>query len=345
MASLGTLDTVRPPSVAFRRRLFGRDLKPGEGRPRRRNMYTFLYSDPVCLDHDPGPGHPENAERLRAIIGALEWPTFWALERCEAPKAELEDLYRVHKQHYVDFVLSHVPDEGYFKFDGDTALSPASGEAALRSAGAACDAVDAVFTGQARNAFCATRPPGHHAEPSRAMGFCFFNNVAVAAYRARAVHGVEKVAVVDFDVHHGNGTQSMFEEDPNMFYASTHQFPAFPGTGMEYETGVGNIVNVHLAPGSKSEVFRAAYEDNILPKLRAFNPDFLLISAGFDAHVSDPLAQIRLTVTDFDWITNILLDVADECCRGIVVSVLEGGYKPDIVSGCVSSHVRLMMEH
>ncbi len=306
-------------------------------------MFTFLFTDPICLEHDPGPGHPESPERLRAIIGALEWPTFWGLERCEAPKAEIRDLERVHKPYYVESVLENVPQSGYYPMDGDTVLSPASGEAALRSAGAACAAVDAVVSGQARNAFCAVRPPGHHAEAARAMGFCFFNNVAVAAYRARAVHKLDKVAVVDFDVHHGNGTQAAFEEDPHMFYGSSHQWPAYPGTGMEYEEGVGNIVNAPLRPGAGSEEFRAVYVDRIFPRLRAFKPDLLIISAGFDAHMSDPLAQLRLNINDFDWVTENLLDIAEDCCRGKVVSVLEGGYAPDVLAGCVASHVRLLM--
>ncbi len=306
-------------------------------------MLTFLYSDPVFLDHDTGPDHPESSQRLRAVIGALEWPTFWGLERCECPPAAFEDLVRVHKPYYVEAVLENVPDSGHYRFDADTVLCPASGEAALRAAGAACAAVDAVLKGQARNAFCAVRPPGHHAEAARAMGFCFFNNVAVAAYRARVVHGLNRVAVVDFDVHHGNGTQAAFEEDPHMFYASSHQWPAYPGTGMEYEEGVGNIVNAPLRPGAGGDEFRAAYEERIFPRLRAFNPELILVSAGFDGHMSDPLAHWRLNINDFDWVTENLIDVAEGCCKGRIVSVLEGGYAPDVLAGCVASHVRLLM--
>lgn len=261
----------------------------------------------------------------------------------DAPIGDIADIKRVHAPYYVESVLESVPKEGFFQLDPDTGLSPASGEAALRGVGAACAAVDAVMNGEARNAFCAIRPPGHHAEAAQAMGFCLFNNVAIAAKHARHKFGLDRVAVVDFDVHHGNGTQSAFEEDPHLFYASSHQWPAFPGTGMEQETGVGNIVNAPLAPGSGSVEFRQAYTDRVLPKLREFNPNLLLISAGFDAHASDPLAQLRLQTADFAWVTAELLKVADECCEGKVVSLLEGGYDLPTLGACVAVHMRELM--
>jgi len=306
-------------------------------------MSTLLFSHPICLEHSNFPGHPEQPERLRVIDAALEDPAFFLLDRCEAPEGSLKDIKRVHAPYHVEAILESVPAEGWVALDPDTGLSPASGQAALRAVGAACAAVDAVIAGEARNAFCAVRPPGHHAEATQAMGFCLFNNVAVAARHARVERGLERVAVVDFDVHHGNGTQSAFEEDPTLFYASSHQWPAYPGTGMEHETGVGNIVNVPLAPGSGSQEFRQGYTQRILPLLREFRPDLLLVSAGFDAHARDPLAQLRLQTEDFAWVTRELLNVADECCRGRVVSVLEGGYDLPALGASVAAHVRELM--
>ncbi|WP_316977356.1 histone deacetylase family protein [Shumkonia mesophila] len=306
-------------------------------------MTTLLFSHPICLEHSNFPGHPEQPERLRVIDGGLENPAFFLLDRREAPEGDVRDIKRVHAPYYVESILESVPKEGYVALDPDTGLCPASGQAALRAVGAACAAVDAVVAGEARNAFCAIRPPGHHAEAAQAMGFCLFNNAAVAARHGRAACGLERVAVVDFDVHHGNGTQSAFEEDPTLFYASSHQWPAFPGTGMEHETGVGNIVNVPLAPGSGSDEFRQGYIQRILPELRKFRPDLLIISAGFDAHARDPLAQLRLQTEDFAWVTRELLTVADECCRGRVVSVLEGGYDLSALTASVAVHVRELM--
>jgi len=227
---------------------------------------------------------------------------------------------------------------------GTVRLNVAAGQLSRRAPRSALlDAVDAVVGGEGRNAFCAIRPPGHHAEATQAMGFCLFNNVAVAARHARVECGLGRVAVVDFDVHHGNGTQSACEEDPTLFYASSHQWPAYPGTGMEHETGVGNIVNLPLAPGSGSNEFRQGYTQLILPRLREFRPDLLLLSAGFDAHARDPLAQLRLQTDDFAWVTRELLGVADECCRGRVVSVLEGGYDLSALAASVAVHVRELM--
>lgn len=306
-------------------------------------MSTLLFSHPICLEHSNFPGHPEQPDRLRVIETALENPAFFLLDRREAPEGSIREIKRVHAPYHVEAILESVPKEGFVALDPDTGLSPASGQAALRAVGAACAAVDAVVGGEARNAFCATRPPGHHAEAAQAMGFCLFNNAAVAARHGRAECGLDRVAVVDFDVHHGNGTQSAFEEDPTLFYASSHQWPAYPGTGMEHETGVGNIVNVPLAPGSGSEPFRQGYTQRILPELRKFKPNLLIISAGFDAHARDPLAQLRLQTEDFAWVTQELLKVADECCQGRVVSVLEGGYDLSALAASVAAHVRELM--
>ena len=307
-------------------------------------MFTLFYSHPICIEHDTGEFHPECPDRLRAVMSALEAEEFAFLERCQAPLGELRDIKRVHAPYYVESVLENVPESGMVHLDPDTCLSPASGEAALRAVGAVCEAVDDVMSGRARNAFCAVRPPGHHAEPSQAMGFCLFNNVAVGALHAQAVQGAERVAVVDFDVHHGNGTQSAFERRENLFYASSHQSPCFPGTGFEHDRGMfDNIRNVQLPPGSGSDEFRAGYRDVILPRLREFNPDLLLVSAGFDAHARDPLAQIRLKTNDYAWVTRELLNVAEACCKGRVVSVLEGGYDMEALSDAVTVHVRALM--
>ena len=306
-------------------------------------MTTFLYTHPACTDHDPGPGHPERPDRLRAVLAALEDETFTLLQREEAPRADLAAIERVHTPRYVESLLARVPDAGHVHLDPDTVLSPASGEAALRAAGAAVAAVDAVVSGAARNAFCAVRPPGHHATPDRAMGFCLFNNVAIAARHAQAAHGLERVAIVDFDVHHGNGTQDAFERDASVFYASSHQWPNYPGTGAESETGVGNVVNVGLEPGSGSEAFRRAYTRHILPAVDAFAPELLIVSAGFDAHVRDPLAHLRLTEADYAWVTAELVTLANRNCAGRVVSSLEGGYDLIALGASAAAHVKVLM--
>src|SRR5579863_342897 len=257
-------------------------------------MTTLFYTHEACLDHDPGSYHPESPDRLRAILATLSLPDFAALERRSAPRAEIDEIARVHPRHFIEAVLGAVPKRGHAALDPDTVLSPGSGEAALRAVGAVCAAVDAIMAGDGDNAICAVRPPGHHAEADRAMGFCLFNSVAIGAQRARQVHGLERAAIIDFDVHHGNGTQAIFENNPHVFYASTHQSPCYPGTGARSETGVGNIVNMPLRPMSGSNEFRRAYDEVILPALEDFAPDFILISAGFDAHRRDPLAQLML---------------------------------------------------
>ncbi|MGA8551597.1 MAG: histone deacetylase family protein [Stellaceae bacterium] len=306
-------------------------------------MTTLLFTHPACLEHDPGSHHPESADRLRAVLAALSGPEFARLERREAPQAALDDVLRVHSRHHVERVLGAVPRSGHVAIDADTVLSPASGTAALHAAGAVIAAVDAVVSREADNAFCAVRPPGHHAEPDRAMGFCLFNNAAIGALRAREAHGLDRVAVVDFDVHHGNGTQAAFEADDNLFYASTHQSPLYPGTGAASETGVGNIVNVPLRPMSGSGPFRLAMSGRILPALDAFGPDLVVISAGFDAHRSDPLAQLMLEEADYAWATEKLLEIAYRHAEGRLVSTLEGGYDLAALGGSAAAHLRVLM--
>jgi acetoin utilization deacetylase AcuC-like enzyme len=307
-------------------------------------MSTVLYTHAACVGHDAGFHHPESPDRLRAVLAALETEAFRLLDRREAPLSELAPIERVHDPSYVRLILDNVPKTGHVYLDADTGMSPGSGEASRRAAGAACAAVDAVLGGEAKTAFCAVRPPGHHAERARAMGFCLFNNVAIAALHARRAHGLKRIAVVDFDVHHGNGTQSSFWDDPDLFYASSHQWPAYPGTGLESERGVaGNIVNVRLRPGSGSAAFRKAYADTILPALKTFAPELLILSAGFDAHARDPLAQLQLATEDFAWVTAELLAVAGGCCRGRVVSSLEGGYDLEALAESVAGHVRTLM--
>ena len=307
-------------------------------------MNTAFFTHAACAAHDPGPGHPECPDRLKAVLRRFEDEAFALLDRREAPVAEIEQLVRAHPRVYVDRVLAAVPDHGYAGLDADTVLSPGSGEAALRAAGAVCSAVDAVMTGESRNAFCAVRPPGHHAETARAMGFCLFNSIAVGAAHARAVHGVRRVAVVDFDVHHGNGTQDIFWSDADLFYVSTHQSPLYPGTGMAEETGAAdNILNVPLPAHAGPPEFRHAMTESVLPALSAFGPDLLMISAGFDAHRSDPLAALQLTEADFAWATVKLTDLAAESCQGRVVSSLEGGYDLHALAESCAAHVKELM--
>src|SRR6266566_1176350 len=291
-------------------------------------MTTLLFTHQACLDHDPGDYHPESAARLRAVLEALDTPEFAGLERREAPEAEIDDIARVHPRGFVERLLAAVPQTGHVAIDADTVMSPATGQAALRAAGAVAAAVDAVVAGEADNAFCAVRPPGHHAEPDRAMGFCLFNNIAVGALRAREAHGLARVAAIDFDVHHGNGTQARFADDPTLFYASTHQSPLYPGTGAASETGVGNVVNVPLRPMAGSTQFRLGVTQRILPALDAFRPELVLVSAGFDAHRSDPLAQLMLEEADYTWVTEKLLEIAYRHAEGRLVATLEGGYDP-----------------
>jgi len=306
-------------------------------------MTTLLYTHQACLEHDPGSYHPESPARLRAVLAAISGPQFAAIERRDAPEAAIDDLLRVHSRRHVERVLAAVPKSGHVAIDADTVLSPASGRAALRAAGAVAAAVDAVVAKEADNAFCAVRPPGHHAEPERAMGFCLFNNAAIGALRAREVHGLERVAVVDFDVYHGNGTQARFEADESLFYCSTHQYPLYPGTGAARETGVGNIVNVPLRPMSGSAPFRLAMTAHILPALADFRPKLVVVSAGFDGHRSDPLAQLMLEEADYVWVTEQLLEIAARHAQGRLVSTLEGGYDLTALGASAAAHLRVLM--
>ena len=308
-------------------------------------MATALITHAACLEHDPGPYHPESPARLRAVLKALEAHEFDGLIREEAPRATREQLMRVHPEAVVDMVLSIRPEQGdTINLDADTAMSSGSAEAALRAAGAAVRGVDMVMAGAVKNAFAAVRPPGHHAEPARPMGFCLFNNAGIAALHARAAHGLTRVAVVDFDVHHGNGTQALFSGDPALFYASSHQSPFYPGTGDARERGsANNVVNVPLRARDASPAFRSAWAGTIIPALEAFAPELLIISAGFDAHREDPLASLRLETDDYAWITAALLSAAEARCGGRVVSVLEGGYDLEALADSAAVHVRSLM--
>lgn len=307
-------------------------------------MTTLLYTHPACLEHDTGFGHPECPARLTAILNVLRASPFAALEWRDAPEATSEQLTRIHPLEQVERIFARIPRQGHYAIDGDTIVSPRSGEAALRSAGAACAAVDAILKGEANNAFCAIRPPGHHAEPHQAMGFCLFGNAAIGAAHARAAHGLERVAVIDFDVHHGNGTQAAFEHDAGYLYISTHQAYIYPGTGRRDERGVGNIVNVPLLANSGSSDLRHAWRYDIEPAFREFKPQLILISAGFDAHHMDPLAELNFSEDDYTWLTQQILAIAAEYCEGRVVSVLEGGYNLPALAASVAAHVRALME-
>lgn len=307
-------------------------------------MSVALISHPACLGHDSGPYHPECPARLRVVMQALEHPDFVPLLREQAPEATVEQLCRVHPRAYVDAILAIRPAVGELaQIDGDTLVSPGTHDAILRGAGGAVAGVDAVMDGWARAAFVAVRPPGHHAEPAQAMGFCFFNNAAVAARHAQVRWGLQRVAVLDFDVHHGNGTQAMFETDAGLFYGSSHQHPCYPGTGLASERGVGNIVNAPLPPGSDGVAFRQAWERLVHPALDAFAPELVIVSAGFDAHKADPLAELRLETEDFAWVTQQLMDVAARHSGDRLVSVLEGGYDLGALAASAAVHVRALM--
>lgn len=283
----------------------------------------LVFTHPAMLDHSPGEGHPERPQRLASVLDALSDAGIGQEVRA-AEMAPVRDLERVHPRAYVDGLLGASPKSGWVRLDADTVLSPSSVPAARLAAGAAIDAVKAVLSGQADRGFAAVRPPGHHAEPNRAMGFCLFSSVAVAARTAQAL-GAARVAVVDFDVHHGNGTQAAFEDDPQLFLASIHQSPLYPGTGASDEVGVGNIINAPIAPHAAREAWRATFS-SLMPALDAFEPDLILISAGFDAHRRDPLAHQSLEAEDFAWATRAVVEVARRRCAGKVVSALEGGY-------------------
>jgi len=307
-------------------------------------MSTLLLSHPACLNHLMPMGHPERPDRLRAIERVLEDEKFQMLAREQAPLAPLEAIARAHPMDYVLEVQDASPKEGMVRLDADTSMSPGTFEAVLRAAGGAMRAVDEVMTGKAANAFVATRPPGHHAETATPMGFCLFNNAAIAARHAQAAHGAERVAIVDFDVHHGNGSQDIFWNDATVMYCSTHQMPLYPGTGAIGERGARNtIVNAPLSAGDGGDQFREAIETAILPRLDGFAPDLIVISAGFDAHVRDPLANLNLVEADYTWVTRKLMEVADRRANGRVVSLLEGGYDLEGLSRSVAAHVTALM--
>ena len=297
-----------------------------------------IYSHPDCLHHDPGPGHPEAIARLQAVIGALT-AAFPELDWCTAPLATREHLARVHTPELIAAILD-TPALTAVRLDEDTVLSARSAQAALRASGAAVAAVDAVLGGEIRSAFCAVRPPGHHATAGTAMGFCLFNHIAVAAAHGLAMHGLARIAIVDFDVHHGNGTQAIFENDSRVLYASSHQSPLYPGTGDASERGAGNIFNAPLPPGSHGAEFRAAWAQTLLPAVEKFAPELLLVSAGFDAHQLDPLADLRLQAEDFAWLSRELAGLADRHAGGRLVSLLEGGYSLTALRECSVAHVR-----
>ena len=309
-------------------------------------MTTLLVSHSACLEHEMGEGHPERPDRLRVVERALEAETFQQLAREMAPLATKAMLTRVHPLEYVEALERSSPERGRVRIDADTVMSPGSFEAALRAAGGAVMAVDEVMGAKAKNAFVATRPPGHHAEIATAMGFCFFNNAAIAARHAQAVYGAERIAIVDFDVHHGNGTQAIFWKDKSVLYASTHEMPLFPGTGALSERGEYNqIVNAPLSAGDGGEIFREAVEVAILPRLHNFAPDLIIISAGFDAHYRDPLGNLQLTEADFAWATRALMKMARLHAGARVVSVLEGGYDLQGLARSAAAHVQALMEN
>jgi acetoin utilization deacetylase AcuC-like enzyme len=303
----------------------------------------LLYTHSACLDHLPGPGHPESPARLRAVLESLDNDRFAMLDRVEAPRATRAQLARAHADAMIDEVSAAAPGEGFAQIDADTIMSPASLEAALRAAGAVCAAVDALIDAKATRAFCAVRPPGHHATRDTAMGFCLFNSVAVGAAHALS-RGLSRVAIVDFDVHHGNGTQDIFYNDRRVLYASTHQMPLYPGTGSTTETGLGNIVNAPLPPAANSAVFRDACRAIVLPAVERFKPQLVMISAGFDAHYLDPLANVNLGAEDYDWITRELVDIACRHAQGRVVSSLEGGYSLTALRQSTVAHVAALLD-
>ena len=306
---------------------------------------TLLITNEGGLHHQMPPGHPEQIARLEHVIRALNAPDFALLDRRAAPMAEEADLLLAHPEAHVAAIRSAAPSEGLVALDADSAMSPGTWEAALRGVGGCLAAVDAVLAGEAQNAFVATRPPGHHAEKTRAMGFCLFGNVAIAAKHALERHGLDRVAIVDFDVHHGNGTQDLLWDEARVLFVSSHQMPLYPGSGAAQERGAyGQILNLPLSPGSDGVSMRAIYESRVLPRLRDHAPELILVSAGFDAHADDPLANLIWSTEDFAWLTRELCRVAAEVCGGRIVSSLEGGYDLDALAASVAAHVAALME-
>jgi acetoin utilization deacetylase AcuC-like enzyme len=307
-------------------------------------LATLLLHHPAFANHQTSPGHPERPDRYRAVEAVLGQQEFDALVRERAEVADLDATRYVHTNRYVDELEAARPNTGYVYLDGDTMMEPSTWEVVLRAVGGTLQAVDKVLDGEVRNAFVACRPPGHHAESERAMGFCLFNNIGIGARHAQKKHGLKRVAIVDFDVHHGNGTQEIFYSDPSVLYASTHQMPLYPGTGAARETGVGNIFNAPLAPGDGGAKLREAFEGKILPALDTFKPELIIVSAGFDAHERDPLGSLRMVESDYAWVTRKLMESAEKNCEGRLVSVLEGGYDLQGLSGSVAAHVGELMK-
>jgi len=308
-------------------------------------MATLFITHPACLNHLTPPGHPERPDRLRAIERVFASDKFQGLVRTEAPTAEFDTIALCHPMDYVTALRDASPSSGLVQIDADTSMSPGSFEAALRAAGGGVHAVDEVMAGRVANAFVATRPPGHHTETARPMGFCLFNNAAIAARYAQKRYGIERAAVVDFDVHHGNGSQDIFWSDKTVMYCSTHQMPLYPGTGARSERGEHNtVVNAPLSPGDGGAKFREAFESVILPRLRDFRPELIVISAGFDAHQRDPLANLNLLEADFLWATQKIMEVAQASANGRVVSMLEGGYDLEGLSNSAAAHVSALMQ-
>jgi acetoin utilization deacetylase AcuC-like enzyme len=305
---------------------------------------TLLVSQRNFESHVTPTGHPERPDRLRAVEEALSKERFAGLRRIDAPVADLNLAELVHAPGYLEALRRVRPAEGVGQIDEDTFISSGSLDACATALGGGLAALEAVALGEVKNAFCAVRPPGHHAEVEQPMGFCLINTIAIVAREAQRKFGAERVAIVDFDVHHGNGTQDIFEDDASVFYASSHQMPLFPGTGAPSETGAGNILNVALAAGSNGETMRETYEARILPAIEAFAPDFLLISAGFDADYRDPLAGLNWVSADFGWITGRLMEIAERACEGRIISLLEGGYDRNGLAGGVASHVGMLMD-
>lgn len=304
-------------------------------------MTIAIYTHPDCLKHDTGPSHPECAERLMVIMDALKNSPFSdKLEIIKAPLGTYEQILLAHTKGHLQFIKDSSPTTSPVYLDGDTIMSQGTLKAALRAVGAGCAAIDDVMDGKYSSAFCATRPPGHHATRNMAMGFCIFNNIAIAALYALQKYKLGRIAIVDFDVHHGNGTQDILEHEERVLYISTHQSPLFPGTGESYETGVGNIINLPIASGTNGKQYREIFTAKILPALEKFKPELLLVSAGFDSHRDDPLAGLNLVEDDYQWIGKQLRDVANQYCRGKVISFLEGGYNLEILGKSVVAYLQ-----
>jgi acetoin utilization deacetylase AcuC-like enzyme len=303
-------------------------------------MGTIIIHHDDCLLHEPGAKHPESAQRIKAVLGGIAETR--GLQYLPAPLATAEQVNRVHPEPFWDGMLASEPTEGRMAVDADTFLSNGSTDAALRASGGLCFAIDQVLDDKALRAFCVVRPPGHHAEPERAMGFCILNHVAIGAMQALSRPGIGRVAILDFDVHHGNGTQAVFEQNPDVMFVSSHQMPLYPGTGGIDETGCGNVLNMPLDPGDGGEAFRRKWSTLGLPAVHDFAPDLILVSAGFDAHERDPLAQLELRDDDFRWITGEICDLAKDSCNGRVVSLLEGGYDLRALASAGKAHVETL---